>query len=57
MLNYDLKMYLKSKAQLAHMSETAKYMYQSKMYPEHLEEEMKDLIVYLDSKLEKWLVF
>lgn len=57
MKNFDLKMYLKSKAQLARMSDTAKYLYQTKQYPEHLESEMRDLIAHLDSKLERWLVF
>ena len=57
MQNYELKAYLKSKANLARMAEVAKYMYKTKTYPEHLEEEMRDLMAYLDAKLEKWLVF
>ena len=57
MKNYDLKLYLRSKANLARMSETAKRMYQFGEFPENKKQDMLDLIAYLDSKLEHWLVF
>lgn len=57
MENYDLKLYLKSKAQLGRMSATAKRMYKCGEFPLGKEREMLDLIACLDSKLERWLIF
>jgi hypothetical protein len=54
---YDFKVYEKSRNQLARLAETAKYIYKSKTYPEHLEKELLDLIACLDSKLERWVIF
>ena len=57
MMNYDLKLYLKSKRELVRMSDTAKRMYDFGEFPKGKKQEMLDLITCLDSKIERWVLF